>query len=98
MNIYTPGIWTVKPGREDDFVEAWRDLATRTQSDFPGAQAVLMRDRDTPNRFASTGPWQSMDQIQRWRESSTFSDGVDRIRELLDSFEAHTLDEFVVIE
>ncbi len=97
MSLYTLGIWTVKPGREEEFIQAWRDLATRTRSEFPGSSARLLRDRDNPHRFISSGPWQSLEQIQTWRASTTFKDGVGKIRELLDSFEAHTMDETLVI-
>lgn len=97
MAVYTLGIWTVKPGREDEFVTAWRDMATRTEADFPGASAVLLRDRDLSNRFISTGPWSSMEQVAAWRESAAFRDGVGRIRELVESFEPHTMDPVVVI-
>jgi hypothetical protein len=30
MAVYTLGVWTVKPGHEDDFIEAWSALATAT--------------------------------------------------------------------
>lgn len=97
MSIYTLGIWTVKQGREDEFILAWRDLATKTKSDFPGLSATLLRDRDVPNRFISSGPWKSLEQIEAWRASRTFIDGVGKIREVLDSFEAHTMDEAAII-
>ncbi|MGB8961021.1 MAG: antibiotic biosynthesis monooxygenase family protein [Pseudonocardiaceae bacterium] len=97
MSVYTLGVWTVKRGCEEEFIQAWLDLATRTQSDFPGGSATLLRDRDNPRRFISLGPWQSLEQIEAWRASTTFKDGVGRIRGLLDSFEPHTMDEAVVI-
>ena len=28
MSVYTLGIWLVKPGHEEDFVKAWKDMAT----------------------------------------------------------------------
>ena len=46
MVVYTSGTWKVTPGREDEFVNSWKELATRTQGDFPGATATLLRDRD----------------------------------------------------
>ncbi len=97
VSIYTLGIPTVKQGREEEFVLAWRDLATKTQSDFPGSSATLLRDREVPNRFISSGPWKSLEQIEAWRASPTFSAGVGRIRELLESFEPHTMDEAAII-
>ena len=92
MPVYTLGIWTAKPGREDDFVAAWGEMASATHVDFPGATAMLLRDRDKPNVFISFGPWESLEQIDRWRSSETFTSGVGRIRETVESFEAHTMD------
>jgi heme-degrading monooxygenase HmoA len=97
MSVYTLGIWLVKPGREDDFVQAWRDLAIRTQAEFPEAKAVLMRDRDVRNRFISTGPWESPEQVERWRASAAFTQGYEVMREMLEHFEPHTLDEAATI-
>lgn len=97
MAVYTVGLWRVKPGEEDAFVAAWRAMATATAGDFPGANAVLLRDRDTPSLFISAGPWESLEQIETWRASTTFSSGVGAIRGHLESFEPHTLDPVVTI-
>lgn len=98
MSVYTLGIWLVKPGRENDFVQAWRDMARKTKEDFPQAQAVLMHDQDVPNRFISTGPWGSLEEIEQWRASSAYTDGVGAVREMIEHFEPHTLDEAAVVE
>ncbi len=92
MTVYTVGLWRVKAGREDDFVATWQELAHNTQHDFPGTSAVLLRDRDTPGMFISSGPWESTGEIDAWRGSATFQDGIGKMRELVDSFEMHTLD------
>jgi heme-degrading monooxygenase HmoA len=97
MAIYTLGVWTVKRGREDDFIAAWETMATATAADFPGATATLLRDRDEPLKFISSGPWDSLDQIETWRGSSTFHDGVGRIRDAIEGFEPHTMDLVVTI-
>jgi quinol monooxygenase YgiN len=93
VSVYTLGIWLVHPGRENDFVQAWRDLARKTQEDFPHANAVLMHDQDVPNRFISTGPWESIEQIEQWRASAMFTQGVEAMKDMLEHFEPHTLDE-----
>ena len=98
MAVYTLGVWTVRPGAEDDFVAAWRDMAGSTAADFPSATAVLLRDRDRPNLFISYGPWQSLAEIESWRGSATFRDGVARIRTSLETFEPHTMDPVVTVE
>jgi heme-degrading monooxygenase HmoA len=95
--VYTVGLWRVKTGEEDAFVSAWRELATRTASDFPGASAVLLQDRDTPGLFVSSGPWESLEQIESWRSSTTFTAGVEAIGSHLVSFEPHTMNPVVTI-
>lgn len=97
MSVYTVGLWRVKPGQEESFVAAWSDMAARTADDFPGAQAVLLRDRDTPGLFLSSGPWKSLEEIETWRGSATFQEGVATIRQCLESFEPHTMDPVVTV-
>lgn len=92
MSVFTVGIWTVKAGSESAFIEAWNALASRTQLDFPGSTATLLRDRDVANRFISFGPWSSIEDIEKWRASTTFADGVGRIKSLLEDFSPHTMD------
>ena len=98
MRVYTLGIWTVKTGHEGDFVDAWQELANRTKADFPEETATLLRDRDQPNRFISFGPWDSLEQIEQWRSSDTFKQGVGTLRAMLDDFVAHTMDLAAEIE
>ena len=97
MAVYTVGVWRVKPGEEEPFISAWHGMATATASDYPGASAVLLRDRDEPNLFISAGPWDSLEQIEMWRASATFTGGVGAIRPHLESFEPHTMDPVVSI-
>jgi heme-degrading monooxygenase HmoA len=86
--LYTCGTWTVAPGREDDFVAAWQDLADWTLEAMPGARwAQLVQDTERPNVFLSFGPWESDEAIAAWRESAGFQERVGRIRALLEGFE-----------
>ncbi|GAC1323143.1 MAG: hypothetical protein NVSMB13_02610 [Mycobacteriales bacterium] len=92
MVVYTLGVWTVRAGQEEQFVAAWQDMASKTAAEFPGASGILLRDRDQPERFISSGPWDSLELIEQWRASSTFREGVARIRPLVEVFEPHTMD------
>ena len=40
--VNKPAGMLVHPGRENDFVQAWRDLARKSKEDFPNAKAVLV--------------------------------------------------------
>src|SRR5437016_14182973 len=92
MTVYTLGIWTVRTGQEEEFVRAWSDLAEETKSDFPEATATLLRDGEQRNLFISFGPWDSVEQIEAWRGSEAFQQGVGRLRELLDDFAPRTME------
>ena len=86
--LYTSGRWTVKPGREDDFAQAWADLAEWTIDNFEGSQwARLLQSRERPTQFVSFGPWGSEDAIGKWRASSGFQERVGAIQEMLEEFQ-----------
>ena len=89
-DVYTVGIWTVKAGREAEFVAAWQTMGEATLVEFPDAHGTLLHDPDKPGRFISFGPWESLDQVQAWRASAAFREGVAAIGELLDGFEPGT--------
>jgi quinol monooxygenase YgiN len=90
---WTHGRWTIKPRREQEFVDAWREFAAWTLKEFPGARgAKLLRDREHPNRFYSFGLWDDADAVARWREHPGFAEGIERISELIDELEPITAD------
>jgi heme-degrading monooxygenase HmoA len=90
---WTHGRWRVKPGREQEFVEAWRELAEWSLKEFPEARgAKLLRDRDQPNRFYSFGVWDSDEAVARWRAHSGFSEAIERMSELIEELEPITAD------
>jgi quinol monooxygenase YgiN len=92
VTVYTHGTWIVKPGREDEFVAAWRELGAWTLGRIPAAHGTLLRDREIPNRFVSFGPWESIEVIESWRADPEFQRRVGAMRELLESFEPWTMD------
>src|SRR5262245_25110965 len=90
---YTQGVWTVKPGRADEFVAAWIEFAEWTAEHVEGAgRGTLLRDTNDDHRFVSIGPWESLTSIENWRAMAGWSDRVARIRELLVGFEPATLE------
>jgi heme-degrading monooxygenase HmoA len=92
--LYTHGRWVVKEGQQERFQAAWQELAEWTNANVEGAvggEARLLQDLDDPRLFYSFGPWETLEAIQAWRVADGFQERVGRVRELLDSFEAHTL-------
>ncbi len=90
---YTAGVWNVKPGREEEFVAAWKEFAEWSSANAPGAGwAKLLRDSADPHRFVTFGPWESLEAIAAWRALDGWKERIGRVRELLVSFEPSTLD------
>ena len=93
-NVWTHGVWRVKPGREDDFVEVWREMAREGMAELDTVEPpTLLRDRERPGEFISFGPWSNLEEVDRFRSSAAFRRGQERMRELLESFTPRTLDE-----
>ena len=61
-----------------------------TIAEFPAAHGRLLRDVSNPSRFISFGPWESLEEVDAWRASAPFQEGVARVRTLLDAFEPGT--------
>lgn len=93
-NVWTHGTWTVKPGSEDAFVEAWLTLVRDVSGVIaPPTPPTLLRDRERSNVFVSFGPWPDDAAVARFRSSDAFRDGQARMHDLLESFVPRTLDE-----
>lgn len=84
--LYTVGVWTVKAGHEQAFIQAWQAMAQWTTSVFVQAHGRLLRDRDQPGRFISFGPWPDEATIAAWRASPEFAAHIGTLREHLDEF------------
>lgn len=92
-SLYTHGIWRVRPGKEDEFIAAWQDLAAWALGEIEGARgAMLLADRDEPSHFYTLGPWDDLAAIQRFREHAGFNERMARIREVLEGGDIHTLE------
>lgn len=58
--FYTHALWRVKPGREDEFIEAWKALGdVFTRLSQPASQGTLIQSLDDPTLFYSFGPWKA---------------------------------------
>ena len=90
--IWTHGVWTVKSGREDEFIDAWRAMALDALTKLGAKEDPhLLRDRERPSVFRSFGYWDEPEQVERFRE--LIQPHLQRIRELTDSIEVFTLDD-----
>jgi quinol monooxygenase YgiN len=89
--IWTHGHWVVKPGREDEFVQALRALSEDVTNELGFPPPTLLRDREHPNVFLTFGPWNSEQDIERFR--AFLFPRLGPLEPLLEGFHPHTLDE-----
>jgi quinol monooxygenase YgiN len=92
-SVWTLGIYTVKPGRGDEFVRGWRELAQHAVEEFGVAPPTILCDRDDPNLFVTFGVWDSLDTLQRFRSSPLVAERARALDDLVESAEARLLDE-----
>jgi heme-degrading monooxygenase HmoA len=85
---YSSGVWTVKSGEEDAFVEDWKAFVTWA-AEMPGSGTFrLVRDVDQPNRFLSVGSWDGMDSQNAWVGHPEFAERLGRVRAHCDDFKS----------
>lgn len=73
-DTYTSGRWVVKPGEDDEFVEAWKAFVTWA-SEMPGSGTFrLARDLDHPNTYLSFAPWESVEAQAAWLAKPEFGE------------------------
>jgi heme-degrading monooxygenase HmoA len=95
-DVWTHTVWTVSPGREDEFVGAWRAMAQEVTRDMRMRRPpTLLRDHDRPNVFVSFAPWEDLDATSRFRSSEIFRRHVSAMGGMLENVDAHTLDQVV---
>src|SRR5262245_27023785 len=83
--VYTLGMWQVQPGREAEFVAAWKGLAgiflSLPQPPRAGL-AKLVQSLTDPTLFYSFGPWPSLATVQAMRGDASAQAGLARLRAL----------------
>ena len=90
---HTHGTWRVKPGREDDFIAAWHEMASWTNTDFGEVGgARLLQDQNDRTLFYSVGSWPSNEAIDAWRTHPEFTKRLEAIADLLESRQIETLE------
>lgn len=82
--IYTLGVWRVKPGKEAEFIEAWKDLGGvfRQLPNPPSGKGTLLQSLNDPLLFYSFGPWESAEAIQAMRANAEAQQGIQRVAAL----------------
>ena len=82
--VYTLGVWRVKPGQNDAFVNAWKDLGRLFAAlPLPPAnKGVLIQSLTDSSLYYSFGPWRSADDIAAMRRDQNAQEGIRRLASL----------------
>ena len=91
--VYTFGLWTVKPGKEAEFIAAWESFARWTSEHQPGmaGEALLLQDLDQPKRLVSIGGWTDRQRVEAWRQLPEFRAFFAKAKELCEEMQPHSL-------
>jgi heme-degrading monooxygenase HmoA len=91
--VYTGAEWLVKPGREEEFVEAWTEFVDWSLEEAAGALGgMLLQDRSEPRRFLSLGPWESREEAEAWLTRADLEERAGPLREVAQRFEPRFLE------
>lgn len=86
---WASGLWLVRAGSEDEFVERWKAWLDWTSQNAPGFRsATLIRSEDDGRRFESFSDWDSADARAQWEASDGFRERMAPVRELCEDVTA----------
>jgi quinol monooxygenase YgiN len=92
QEIYTLGIWTIKPEYINEFIGEWTLFAKWTSEHISGSgNPYLLQDQINPLRFISFGPWDNESTINIWRSSKEFTNFITTIKVFCEDFQPNTL-------
>lgn len=82
--VYTLGAWRVKPGKEAEFIEAWKGLSgVFSHLEMPpGGHGTLVQSLADPLLFYSWGEWPSLEAIKAMRLDPTAQEAIRKVGEL----------------
>ena len=95
--VYATGSWKPFAGREQAFLEEWKDFMGWACS-LPGARrAVLTRDLRDRERFVSFSAWDDLEALKAWKSSPEFKARMSRVQAHIDSFAPTELEIVAVV-
>jgi hypothetical protein len=78
--VYTLGAWRVQPGKEEEFVAAWKALGeVFSKLPHPPGTGTLIQSVSDPRLFYSFGPWTRMQDIEEMRGNPRAQTEIQRL-------------------
>jgi heme-degrading monooxygenase HmoA len=90
--IYATETWSVKQGKEEEFLKIWTDLANWTKAnEMCSISVVLLQDLEQKNLFISIGPWRTSECVRAWRQQPEFKAALVKLKEVCDGIKLNTM-------
>ena len=83
-SAYTLARWHVKEGKEEEFVNVWRQELAEFFLSLPNPQetGTLIRSVEDPQLFYSFGPWRNLDDVREMRSHPHTAEVIGKLRDL----------------
>jgi heme-degrading monooxygenase HmoA len=84
QQIYTLGAWHVQDGKQQEFIQAWKELGETFSSleKPPTGKGVLIQSTSDSALFYSFGPWDSLEDIEEMRNNERARAGIQKLVDL----------------
>jgi quinol monooxygenase YgiN len=70
---YASGVWQVKEGKDEEFVERWKEFLQWSRANHPSmVVANLLRDRGTTGHYLSFSEWSDAASRDAWKQDPGF--------------------------
>ncbi|WP_292380014.1 antibiotic biosynthesis monooxygenase family protein [Methanosarcina sp. UBA289] len=90
---YAVEIWSVKQGKEEEFLKIWTNLANWTKAnEMCSISVILLQDLEQKNLFMSFGPWKTSACVQAWRQQPEFKAAFMKLKEVCDEIKTSTME------
>ena len=88
--FYRLGEWTVKPGKIQEFIEAWQAGADWITQNLPDdGEGMLLQDTENPNKFISLAFSVDPEKAQQLMSQSEFQELMSKTRTFCDDVQPH---------
>jgi len=94
---FSSGVWIVKDGEEDAFVEAWKEFVGWSAGMDGSGTFRLVRDLGQPGRYLSFAPWESAEAARAWQQHPDFAERLGAVRAHCDDFQPSSYETAAVV-
>ena len=95
---FASGNWHVMEGKEQEFIERWREWLGWTRETQPALQhANLVQNESDPRHFISFAQWEDAASRNAWKQSEEFAQKFGAVRALCEEFHGGDYERVVAV-